>query len=410
MSPRESFLNAEEKLRAARTRFLLDQPFFGFLAIGLELCEQEAVGTMATDGVRLFYSAEFVQNCSMKHLQGALAHEVLHCALGHLWRRQGRAEDRWNVAADHATNLLLIQCGFELPQYVLKDRAFTDMSVERIYDLLPENYQEKMKEGGQKLFDSHDPWNQSQSREESVQQYDSQNEEPTAAHGREEGDGEGYTSPLPGLGPQPQLEQEWKERLVAARNFAKIHSNMPSQIERLIEDLLTPKLNWREILCAEVFQAARSDFRLFPPNKRHLWRGMYLPSMSGDTLEIAVGVDTSGSISKREFQEFLAEIRGITEQFTDYTLHLFFCDARVHTEVTLTSQDAWPDSFKKADGGTSFVPVFEAIEKNQLAITTLLYLTDGYGTFPQYEPPYPVIWLLNSSGDVPWGQLVRMEE
>jgi len=63
--------------------------------------------TMATDGCRIVYNPTFVDQLKSAELEGVLAHEVLHCALGHQCRRGGRDPGLWNEAADLAINPIL---------------------------------------------------------------------------------------------------------------------------------------------------------------------------------------------------------------------------------------------------------------------------------------------------------------
>jgi predicted metal-dependent peptidase len=61
-----------------------------------------------------------------------------------------------------------------------------------------------------------------------------------------------------------------------------------------------------------------------------------------------------------------------------------------------------PESVKVCGaGGTSFVPVFTRIrelrEKGSI-IDGLLYLSDGYGTFPEEKADYPVYFVLPDKG------------
>ncbi len=77
-----------------------------------------------------------------------------------------------------------------------------------------------------------------------------------------------------------------------------------------------------------VVSNSRNDYRLFPPNKKHLWRGFYLPSMRGEEINIAMYIDVSGSISDEEIQEALSETPGICEQFSDFTIYLRTFDTR----------------------------------------------------------------------------------
>ena len=88
---------------------------------------------MATDGSRIVYNPAFVDELKPAELEGTLAHEVLHCALGHQCRRGERDPELWNVAADFAINPILIGNGFVLPAGALIDPAFNNLSAEEIY-------------------------------------------------------------------------------------------------------------------------------------------------------------------------------------------------------------------------------------------------------------------------------------
>ena len=421
----------EEKIIRARSTLLLKFPFFGHLALSFVLKEDVEVETMGTDGVHLYYDPAFVAKLEPKILETVVAHEALHCALGHLWRREWREHGKWNRAADHADNLILKKQGFVIPANCLCDDKFEGMGAEEIYSKLPDN--ESSKNG--KLMDSHDTWgkgeqssplppkpsqakgddqpekkNKSQTSPADGQSNNESGSDSEDTNKAEEGDG----TPLNKAAEQDEaaqkLQDTWKERMVRAANAARMQGKLPGELERLVQDVLEPVLDWRAILHDLLTSDDRRDFRLIPPSKKHLWRGIYLPSVYGQKLEVGVGVDTSGSVSREQFQEFLAEVRGIAEQFDDYLIHLFFCDARIHDRSTLTPQDDWPESFPKRDGGTSFVPVFKQIEEEDIRISTLVYLTDGYGDYPEYEPDYRVIWVLNSDKQVPWGEEIRLKQ
>ena len=88
---------------------------------------------MATDGARIVYNPAFVGELKPAELEGTLAHEVMHCALGHQCRRGERDPRLWNEAADLAINPILISNGFTLPAGALIDPAFTNLSAEEIY-------------------------------------------------------------------------------------------------------------------------------------------------------------------------------------------------------------------------------------------------------------------------------------
>ena len=129
MSPQ---MTTAQKLTRARTQLLLNQPFFGTLGLRLKLVPG-SLPTMATDGSRIVYNSAFVGELKPAELEGVLAHEVLHCALGHHCRRGERDPELWNEAADLAINPILLGNGLTLPAGALIDPAFANLSAEEIY-------------------------------------------------------------------------------------------------------------------------------------------------------------------------------------------------------------------------------------------------------------------------------------
>ena len=63
----------------------------------------------------------------------------------------------------------------------------------------------------------------------------------------------------------------------------------------------------------------------------------------------------------------------------------------------------------KGGGGTDFRPPFEYVEREGITPACLIYLTDGYGPFPQNPPPYPVLWAMTTDVVPPWGEYVKVE-
>ena len=265
-----------------------------------------------------------------------------------------------------------------MPSYGLCDEKYDGMEAEIIYTKLPE-----MPPKGKRLVDSHGPWEKASEKKE----------------------GEGRSG-----GKQEALARLWQERVARAAHAARGMGKLSGALEDTVRDVLDPKLDWRVILRDMITAQARNDFRLIPPSRKHLWRGIYLPTMEGETLEVAIAVDTSGSISVEQFQMFMAEIRGVTEQFSDYTLHLFFCDGAVHDHIVLTRHDEWPQELPKRGGGTRFTPVFDALDELPRCPSALVYLTDGDGAYPEQSPGFPVIWLLTQAWTVPFGTTILMEE
>jgi len=99
----------EVKLAAARARLILEQPFIGALVMHLPLIPAQGswCETTATDARALYFNPRFVAKLDLRQTQFVLAHEALHCALGHFARRVHRMKRRWDVACDYAVNMLV---------------------------------------------------------------------------------------------------------------------------------------------------------------------------------------------------------------------------------------------------------------------------------------------------------------
>lgn len=144
----------EQKLSAARTRLILDKPFLGALVLRLPL--KEALGTWcassATDARSIYYNSDYMLSLSLSQVQFVLAHEALHCGLSHFARRNNRDLNRWNIACDHAVNLLLSEDGLELPPGALLDDTYKGLAAEEIYPLIGQDSDEETLD--QHLYDN----------------------------------------------------------------------------------------------------------------------------------------------------------------------------------------------------------------------------------------------------------------
>ncbi|HNC27459.1 MAG TPA: hypothetical protein PLR55_11120, partial [Accumulibacter sp.] len=97
-------MKAKEYVSAARRNLVLDHPFFGVLSLKLDLIEDRSVKTLRTDGRKLWFNPEYASSLNRYEIVGVVAHEVLHCANGHAWRRGDRDPKVWNQACDLAIN------------------------------------------------------------------------------------------------------------------------------------------------------------------------------------------------------------------------------------------------------------------------------------------------------------------
>ena len=117
--------------------------------------------------------------------------------------------------------------------------------------------------------------------------------------------------------------------------------------------------------------------------------------------EFVIAIDTSGSVAGDKVQAFLQKTYNILKQqesfFSKINLHIIQCDAEIQEDRRITCQeefDAYIKTMKiRGLGGTDFRPVFDYVEKLRrekefVNLKGMIYLTDGYGTFPERKPDY----------------------
>jgi predicted metal-dependent peptidase len=405
------------------------QPFFGTLCLRLKLLPGD-LPTMATDGSRIVYNPAFVDELKPAELEGTLAHEVMHCALGHQCRRGTRDPGLWNEAADFAINPILIANGFTLPAGALIDPAFANLSAEEIYARLLQKRNESNAApnqvpqqarpgggiaGGQQQIPGPASSNPPASTPQPV----------SAQTGQASGQVAGSTSTQPGRfgevmdandeqgqtaspAEQRRQEHEWGIAAEQALRSAKVCGHDPLGVERPLTESRQSQQDWRAILRDFVAAVAPSDYRWTPPNRRYIASGLYLPSVERRGLgEIVVAVDTSGSIGKLELEQFAGEISAISEEAQPEAIYVVYCVAAVQSSQEFTASEMVRLE-PKGGGGTDFRPVFDWVANNDIAPVCLIYLTDlCCDSFPE-TPEYPVLWVTDSSRTAPFGETVRI--
>ena len=356
----------------ARSKLVLDNPFFGTLCLRLAPKATEDVDTGATDGVSLLYNPKWFEKLKPLERIGFLAHEVMHVVLMHHTRRQERHAQKWNVAADYAINNHLIQNNFILPKGGLVDDQYDNMTTEDIYNKLPEP-----PEGDWLILLD------------------------------ESGCGDVLDHPNKAANTS-SIEAEWTVAINQAYEAAKQQGKAPGGMESIIEDINTPKLDWRAILYRFLSANSKNDYSWNRYNRRFIGGGLYLPSLYSPALEeIAVAVDTSGSISDEELTTFTTETSVILRDLDPERIHFIQCDAEIqgHDEYT---RESLPLKVKyKGRGGTAFEPVTDYINENIPNCKALVYLTDLMGSFGD-EPAYPVLWVTTEEGGAPYGEVIKI--
>jgi predicted metal-dependent peptidase len=390
-------------VQRARLQLMLGHPFLAAAMARYPLVdaiEHPWCETMATDGYYIYVNRAFAESLSEAEIIGVLGHEVLHCVLGHIDRRGEREREVWNMAIDYATNLFLTDCGFTLPANGLLDNHFKGMTSEDIYDRL-------MATGAQ---------SGEASRGGPGGGSDKQRSHPGGDHHVDPADPEG-------LSKRAQDFPSEQERRRVRRSLAKEMANqLPGSRSGFLKEEIrqadTAHISWQQILANFFNGLRRSDYRMFPPNKKHAWRGIYLPSLGTPGPEhIVVAIDTSGSMNTSILSKVLAEIDRL-RSITECKLTLIECDTEIKKVEQFEAWDLTQANFKRRNfrgrGGTDLrVPfdwVNENIIRNGESLDGFFYMTDGYGPMPESAGFFPTYWIVprHMRDEFPFGQVLRM--
>ncbi len=415
----------ETKLAAARTRLILDKPFLGALVLRLPMHASDPAWcpTTATDARAFYYNPEYIASLSLDQTQFMLAHEALHCALSHFARRQHRVKHKWDLACDYAINPLLIGDGLSPPPNALVMPFYTGMTAEEIYPLVDDNdrsetldkhaYDREDRLGGSRSgmtetdLDRKPEQPQSQQGESEEGQGANRSAQPIQADGSDGGPGEPEPRPLT-PDEQETLSVQWQQRLAGAAQQAQQAGKLGGEMARMIDHLLQPRLPWRMLLARYMTAVSRDDYSYARPSRRA--GDFIMPSLRSQQMDVLVAVDTSGSIKPVELDAFIGEIDALKGQVRA-RVTLLPCDSAL-CEGAPFRFEPW-ETFRlperiRGGGGTSFLPVFQWVERAGERPDLLVYFTDAQGDFPLVEPPFPVIWLVKGRGKVPWGQRIQL--
>jgi len=314
--------------------------------------------TAYTDGKNKRYCKSFLESITEDtQIRGLVLHENLHVALKHMQRGVGMWKENAklaNQAADYVVNSIIMGIQshdsnlVKLPDGGLYDRRFNNWSMREVYDYLKQE-QEKQgsSNGGNDSLDEHDFEAGQELSDEQVK----------------------------------QLSQAIDNAL---REGGLLAGRMGAEVPRCINELLEPKVNWREALREFVSNATKGveELTWAKMNKRYLVNDMYLPSTYSETIgEVIVAIDTSGSIGSVELTEFASEVSAICDTVNPEQVRIIWWDAQVHGEQIFKSSEYnnIASLLKPLGGGGTHVScVNNYLIKNKIEAEAVIVLTDGY--------------------------------
>ncbi len=388
-----------KNLQTARTKLLLNQPFFAAMLMSMPVVADRTLWLAATDGRRLLVHPENCERVPVAELQTILCHEVLHVMFQHVPTMIRMKLDRevWNHATDYVINLILTNC--RLPMYSggLLNPQYQGLTAMQVYDRLIQQPKTKRPQSGcgDGQGTGNTPGSSPGDGDESQQN--------TAP------DGAGWDLKVPEHGGDPaEMErdrQTVQQQVAQAASMARMAGKLPGELERFITEMLEPVVPWPHVLQDYMTRVTKDDETWRRRNRR--FGAIYLPTRYTEQMgEVVFIGDTSGSISNTELSRMATEVAAIAEQMRPERVRLVWADTKVAGEQVFEIGET-PRCEPAGGGGTDMTVPLAHVEVYEPQVVILA--TDGYTPWPKQPTPYPLIVLCTTNTTVPdWAQVIRV--
>jgi predicted metal-dependent peptidase len=428
-----------DKLQAARLRLATERPYMSAALYNLVPVERPGLGTLAVDKWwRLYYDPEAVATWDVIHLAGVLYHEIAHLLRAHHERFEHAEKTTANVSTDIEINDDIRDEGVQLPEGALYPEAFNlpaGLLAEEYYAKLTQGQQSQHGQQGQQGQQSQQGGNsaaqgsrkrQRRTRSSAAQGGDKHQQDDSAPTGEGSADGQqgqnaaakadGNGKPAPTCGrcgscahghqepwelgsPESSgvpgvseaeaevIRRQVAHEIVRIAAQSKERGSVPAHWRRWAEEKLRPKVDWRRQLrsavraaLATVAGAADYSYRKLP---RRRLPGIVTPGLVQPVPEVAIVVDTSGSMGDNLLAQALAEMHGVLRTVGIAGATVLAVDAAVHTAQRVFD----PRQVKLVGGGGTDMRVgIDAALKLRPRPHVIIVLTDGYTPWPSSPP------------------------
>ena len=380
-----SNLTAEQRIERCHVQ-LMKHPSFclfsGLFMVG-KVSVDDKTPTAKTNGLDVTYGRDFVGSLNDKQLGFLILHENMHKAYRHLvvWKTLYK-RNRWlaNAACDYVINLQLMDYDphgqdIEFPtdkdgnQIGLVDEKYRGMDAHQVFLKLLEEHGDVQPPDGDEGLDDHD-W---ESAEEMTDK---------------------------------EKEEAAKEIEDALRQGQILVGKMKGNVSREVQDLLTPKVDWKEAL-RDFIKSTTAGKDQTTWRRLHKWyigMDIVMPSTFDEKVgPITVGIDMSGSIGHEELAQFLSEVKLICEEVRPEKLDILYWDTRVaghevYSDAELANVVYVTEA--KGGGGTEPSCVPKYMRKHNMTPECLIMLTDGYigdQTRNDWSINSPIMWCIKGN-------------
>ena len=402
-------LDAKERIIKAKVSLNRERPFFSYIILNFTIEKTTNCEEIPTRAVNqygdLYWNEDFVNKLQDDELEFVLAHEAMHVSTLTFQREGNKAGMLWNIATDIVINKLLRDEGFNPPKDILlvnhqgvfefpSGKTGNQIKIdcnnkcaEEVYDALMQHAKEVEGHFGKGDgsggyhggLDKHLPGDQN-----------------------DKGKSQGKNS----TAEQNANAQNWKQKAAEGAASAKMRGKGSSSIERMLNNILEPKIDWRKKLTQYIVKELPVDFTMRRPGRRFYATGFYSPSIIKENLELIAGVDCSGSINYNgddsEGARFMSEVCGIAYSYQQVKLRVIAWADGVLEEDDIEVNQANREMLKtwapKNNGGTDLTKFTRYCQKKNYTSRLFVILTDGYIENNPKLPEGNILFVLSEGG------------
>jgi predicted metal-dependent peptidase len=400
---------AELRIKRAHIRLMrheLTYYYSGVMLLGNTVVDM-TTPTACTDGLNVWFGADFIMSLSEAEVAGVVLHEHLHKFLKHLPRHRDLMKENGrlaNAAMDYVDNSIIK--GIEratngtllaLPACGLYDETFDNWSVREIYNFLNKCEQQPQTGDDDNSSDSVKDGNGKSYRVSTQDEHD--------------------VDAVDGMDAD-QIEELGQQIDDAIQQSALLAGLTGAKLPRAITELLQPEVDWvaelREFMQSHIKGSSEHTWRKF--NRRRIVDDLYRPGTYTERMgRVLVAIDTSGSISNQQLARFGGELASICEQCRPDEMQVLWWDTQVHgmQQFDESSYANIRTMLKPMGfGGTRVGCVSDYIKSNNIDADCLVVFTDGYVESPvAWDITLPTLWVVvgNESFVPPRGVKVKFK-
>ena len=422
-------------LDASRTELYLAMRFMGAALGSLSYEMDLSTTTVGTDAVSIRFNPSYVFRLFTEEpakLNRTYMHILLHCIFRHMYISARYEDSRlYDLCADIVAESILdgmdYRCIYRVSSdyrdswYKKLEDELKVLTVEKLYRYFSEDepfsdYDEYEKLEKEFRADDHGFW-QRLPKDENETEDDGDKDKKDKVH----------FIPMNRMKLVEDKENDWekesKRLQTEIETIGKQHSDRIGKLAYILKIQNTQRTDYRDFL--DDFMVIREENITDPDSFDY---GMYMfgidrygniPLIEENELrevkkvqELVIAIDTSASCEDGLVQRFLNETASILLSkenfFRQIKIHVIQCDDEVKRDDVILSVD---DMKKYSEGvhveggyGTDFRPVFshveKLVEKDEFTnLKGLIYLTDGYGVYPQMPTPYETAFVFAADED-----------